>query len=108
MVRGSRPLAATYYAAPSQHLGLEPVTATAQVRGGSVELWAPALAPGYAEGGATLYPLTSGEPAGRAMEPDAAEIAIELARAVGRPVQVTLSQSNSQNHDRLSPVQWHE
>ena len=29
-VRGSRPLAATYYVAPSQHLGLEPVTATAR------------------------------------------------------------------------------
>jgi isoquinoline 1-oxidoreductase subunit beta len=37
------------------------------------------------------------------MEPDAAPIAIELARALGRPVQVTLSQSASQNHDRLSP-----
>src|SRR6185437_15308882 len=44
-----------------------------------------------------------GEPAGRAMEPDAAPIAIELARALGRPVQVMLSQSSSQNHDRLSP-----
>ena len=29
-VRGSRPLAATYYAAPAQHLGLEPSTATAR------------------------------------------------------------------------------
>src|SRR6185437_15583767 len=44
-----------------------------------------------------------GEPAGRAMEADAGPIAIELARTLGRPVQVTLSQSSSQNHDRLSP-----
>ena len=29
---GSRPLAATYYVAPSQHLGLEPLTATARVQ----------------------------------------------------------------------------
>ena len=34
------------------------------------------------------------------MEPDAAPIAVELARELKRPVQVTLSQSASQNHDR--------
>ena len=47
-VRGSRPLAATYYAAPSQHLGLEPLTATARVRGDRLEVWAPTQAPGLA------------------------------------------------------------
>ena len=47
--------------------------------------------------------MPPGEPAGRALEPDAAPIAIELARAVGRPVQVVLSQSSSQNHDRPAP-----
>ena len=102
-VRGSRPLAATYYVAPSQHLGLEPMSATARVSGSAVELWAPTQAPGFGGPEATLYPMPPGEPAGRAMECDAAPIAIALARAVGRPVQVTLSQSGSQNHDRLSP-----
>jgi isoquinoline 1-oxidoreductase beta subunit len=101
-VRGSRPLAATYYVAPSQHLGLEPVTATARVSSGAVELWAPTQSP-HALEDATLYPMPPGEPAGRAMEPDAAPIAIELAHAVGRPVQVVLSQSANQNHDRTSP-----
>jgi isoquinoline 1-oxidoreductase beta subunit len=102
-VRGSRPLAATYYVAPSQHLGLEPVTATARVTGGEVELWAPTQAPGFGKAEATLYPMPVGEPAGRAMEPDAAPIAIALARELKRPVQVVLSQFSSQNHDRLSP-----
>ncbi len=105
-VSGSRPLAATYYAAPSQHLGLEPVTATARPGGTSVEIWTPAQAPGLARdmmGGALLYPMAAGEPAGRAMEPDAAMIAAELAREMKRPIQVTLSQSASQNHDRPSP-----
>jgi isoquinoline 1-oxidoreductase beta subunit len=102
MVRGSRPLAATYYVAPSQHLGLEPVSATARVGGGAVELWVPSQAPGSGRASATLYPLPAGEPAGRALEPDAAPIAIELAEAVGRPVQVVLSQSASQNHDRVA------
>jgi isoquinoline 1-oxidoreductase beta subunit len=44
-----------------------------------------------------------GAPAGRAMEPDAAPIAIELARELKRPVQLLLSQSAGQNHDRVSP-----
>ena len=45
VTRGSRPLAATYYVAPSQHLGLEPVSATARVSGGDAEVWAAAQAP---------------------------------------------------------------
>src|SRR4029079_3933920 len=38
VVRGSRPLAATYYAAPSQHLGLEPLTASARFGGDGLEV----------------------------------------------------------------------
>ena len=101
--RGSRPLAATYYVAPSQHLGLEPVTATAHSANGKAALWAATQAPGFGKRDATFYPMPPGEPAGRAMEADAAPIAIALSRAVGRPVQVVLSQSSSQNHDRVSP-----
>lgn len=102
-VRGSRPLAATYYAAPSQHLGLEPVTATARV-GGGTELWATEQAPGLGRADdITLYTMPPGEPAGRAMEADAAPVAAVLAQAIGQPVQVVLSQSSSQNHDRLAP-----
>ncbi len=101
--RGSRPLAATYYVAPSQHIGLEPVAATAHSANGKAELWAPTLAPGFGSGDATVFPLPPGEPAGRAMEADAAPIAIALSKAVGRPVQVVLSQSSGQNQDRVSP-----
>jgi isoquinoline 1-oxidoreductase beta subunit len=95
VTRGSRALAATYYAAPSQHLGLEPLSATA----GGAEVWAATQAPG----GRITYPMPPGEPAGRALEADAVPIAVELTKAVGRPVQVMLSQSASQNHDRGSP-----
>ena len=103
-VRGSRPLAANYYVAPSQHLGLEPLTATARMNGGSVELWTSAQATTFlARNGHVLYPFATGEPAGRAIEPDAVPIAIELARELKRPVQVIISQSSSQNHDRLAP-----
>ena len=106
-VSGSRPLAATYYVAPSQHLGLEPVGATARLSNGKVEVWAASQAPELARSGAgkdaALYPMSVGEPAGRALETDAAPIAIALATELKRPVQVTLSQSASQNHDRLPP-----
>jgi isoquinoline 1-oxidoreductase beta subunit len=102
-VRGSRPLAATYYVAPSQHLGLEPLSAVARVNGGDVEVWAATQAPGLLPEDRALYPLPAGEPAGRAMEADAVPIAVELARQLKRPVQVLLSQSSSQNHDRLAP-----
>ena len=109
--RGSRPLVATYYAAPSQHLGLEPLVATARFSGGELELWVPTQAPDAARrraekvnGGARvrLYPMPVGEPAGRALEADAIPIAVELARATGAPVQLSLSQSASQNHDHPS------
>ncbi|MFL6722035.1 MAG: molybdopterin cofactor-binding domain-containing protein [Sphingomonas sp.] len=99
---GSRPpTTTTYYAAPSQHLALEPASATARVGGGTAELWAPTLAPGFGQEPA-LYPMPPGEPAGRAMENRAAPIALELARALGRPVQVVLSASTSQNHERTT------
>ena len=102
-VRGSRPLAATYYVAPSQHLGVEPLSATARVSGSDVEVWAASQAPSFAESKYTFYPLPPGEPAGRAIDADAVPIAVDLARELKRPVQVVLSQSSSQNHDRLSP-----
>jgi isoquinoline 1-oxidoreductase beta subunit len=109
-VHGSRPLAATYYAAPSQHLGLEPLTATARFSGGRLEVWAATQAPGFARaaaeraaGGADVlfYPMPVGEPAGRAVEADAIEMAVELARRLNAPIQVVLSQNASQNQDRV-------
>jgi isoquinoline 1-oxidoreductase beta subunit len=113
-VEGSRPLAATYFVAPSEHLGLEPLTATARLEHGRLELWVPTQAAGLAreiaaraahigESAVALYPMPVGAPSGRAIEPDAIPIAVELARQFDVPVQASFSQSSSQNHDRLSP-----
>ncbi len=110
----ARALAATYFVAPAQHLGLEPLTATARFTGEALEVWTPTQAPGFARARAAsaagrsearliLYPMPVGDQGGRAIEADAVQIAIELARLMQRPVQVTLPQSTSQNHDGLSP-----
>jgi isoquinoline 1-oxidoreductase beta subunit len=111
VTRGSRALAATYYAPSSQHIGLEPLCATARVTDDELEVWVPTQAPEAARaraekvaGGAsvTLYPMPVGEPAGRVLGADAIPIAVQLARAAGRPVQLSLSESSSQNHDHPS------
>jgi len=114
-IEGSRPLGATYWVAPAQHLGLEPLTATARFDGDRLEVWAPTQAPdrsreqaaeaaGAAASRVTLYPMPVGEPGGRAVDADAIAIAVELARELKRPVQLSLSPSTSQNHDRVAPA----
>ncbi|MEO6581254.1 MAG: molybdopterin cofactor-binding domain-containing protein [Sphingomicrobium sp.] len=114
-VAGSRPLSATYWVAPAQHLGLEPLTATARFSGDHLEVWAPTQAPDSARAAAakaagksaaqvTLYPMPVGDSGGRAIEADAIPIAVELARELNRPVQLSLSPGSSQNHDRVAPA----
>jgi isoquinoline 1-oxidoreductase beta subunit len=114
VTRDSRALAAIYFVAPGQHLGLEPLSATARFAGGTLEIWAPtqapqlaraagALAAGISNADVILYPMPVGEPAGRALEADAVPVAVALARELGRPVQLTIPQHASQNHDRVSP-----
>ena len=114
-IEGSRPLGATYWVAPAQHFGLEPMTATARFAGGRLEVWAPTQAPDVARAAAaesagiatshvTLYPMPVGEPGGRSIDADAIPLAVELARELKRPVQLSLSPGTSQNHDRVAPA----
>jgi isoquinoline 1-oxidoreductase beta subunit len=112
-VAGSRPLAATYFVAPSQHLAIEPLTATARFNAGRLEIWVATQAPGLAldvaahtarvaRSNVALYPMPPGSPSGRALEADAIGYAVELARELKAPVQVVLSQSSSQNHNPVA------
>jgi isoquinoline 1-oxidoreductase beta subunit len=114
-VEGSRPLSATYWVAPAQHLGLEPLTATARFSGDQLEVWAPTQAPDFARAAAaeaagkaasrvTLYPMPVGDSGGRALEADAIAMAVELARELKRPVQLSISPGGTQNHDRVAPA----
>jgi isoquinoline 1-oxidoreductase beta subunit len=112
-VDGSRPLSAFFTAAPAQHLGLEPLSATARFNGDQLEVWAASQAPEFARalaeqsaGGAhvTFYPMPVGDSGGRAIEADAIPVAIALAQRLGKPVQATLSASMSQAHGRPGPA----
>ena len=107
-------LAATYRIAAAEHRSLEPLSATVRFASGKLELWAPvqdydaALAAAAKAGGVNtddiiLYPMPVGDPSGRAMAIDAIPIAVELARRVGRPVQLTISAKVGRNHDRARP-----
>ena len=100
-VEGSRPLAATYWVAPAQHLGLEPLTATARFSGGAVEVWAPTQAPeleralrrrkARAGSHGNALPDAGRRAGGRALEADAIPLAVALARELKRPVQLDLA-----------------
>ena len=111
-----RPLSATYRIAPADHRSLEPCCATARFAGGRLEVWAPvqdfdaalaeaASAAGLSAGAVTLYPMPVGDPSGRAMIGEAIPIAVDLARRVGKPVQLTVPVKGGREHDRMrSPL----
>ena len=110
----ARALAATYRIAAAEHRSLEPLSATARIAGGKLELWAPvqdydsalaaaSKAAGLSAGNVTLYPMPVGDPSGRGMATNAIPIAVELARRMGKPVQLTVSAKVGRNHDRVRP-----
>lgn len=102
-VGGHRALATSYFVAPARHLTLEPLSATARWSNGSAELWLGSQAPGLSESDAALFPLPVGGPDGRAMEDLLGPIALELAGAVKRPVQVTLPPAASRLATPMGP-----
>jgi isoquinoline 1-oxidoreductase beta subunit len=77
-------------------------------------VWAATLAPDLARvvaaraaslraGDVTLYPMPAGEPGGRALPPDAVALAVDMARELRRPVQLSLSPRAGQNHASVEP-----
>ena len=107
-----RTVTADYRMAPVPHLALEPPGATARWSDGQLELWAgtqrpdETLAASGPSAGAHLYPLPVGGPDHRLMGNEAAPIAAELARRLGRPVQVTLSPAHARAvNPVLAPAQ---
>jgi len=113
---GSRPLAATYAIAPTPHRSLEAPAAVARFTGDRLEVWAgtqvpdlvraaAARAAGMADRDVTIYPMPVGDGSGRAVEIEAVELAVDLARHSGRPVSLALPPATAQNQDAVrSPL----
>lgn len=104
-VGDGRALAATYRIAPAEHRALEPMSATARITGGRVEVWAPVqdhdaalAATGLESSAVTLYPMPVGDPSGAGLATAAIPIAIALARRTRRPVQLVIPAKGSRNH----------
>ncbi len=111
---GSRPLSATYAIAATPHHSLEAPAAVARFTGDRLEVWAgtqvpdlaraaAAKAAGIGEREVTLYTMPVGDGSGRAVEVEAVAIAVELARAVKRPVSLSLPPASAQTHDPVRP-----
>lgn len=115
-VGSARALGATYRIAPANHVSLEPLAATARFGGGRLEVWAPAQdydaahraaakAAGLQRADVILYPMPVGDNNGRGMQADLVPIAVELAKRLGKPVQLAISANDTQNRDRArSPM----
>lgn len=111
---GSRPLAATYAISATPHHSLEAPAAVARFTGDRLEVWAGTQVPdlaravaatvaGIGEREVTLYTMPVGDGSGRAVEVEAVAIAVELARAVKRPVSLSLPPATAQTHDPVRP-----
>ncbi|MBW8783355.1 MAG: xanthine dehydrogenase family protein molybdopterin-binding subunit [Novosphingobium sp.] len=99
---GDFTLARRYDVAPALHATVETASATARLRDGKLELWVASQAPeaarqaaaaalGIAAHDVILYPMPAGGSFDRRLEHDHGVEAALIARAVGRPVQLTWS-----------------
>ncbi|MEO5492448.1 MAG: molybdopterin cofactor-binding domain-containing protein [Sphingomonas sp.] len=109
--KGASIVTATYRADPALHAPVETRAATAAWTDGTVEVWAPTLAPGLAraavaaatgvsDGSVVIHPMPIGGGFGINLEHDAAVQAAVLARDLKRPVQVMWSRAEDIQQDR--------
>lgn len=112
---GARVVSADYTVPYLAHAALEPMTATAWIDGGRVEVWAPAQSLSLATWGVaralgvddetvTVHPTLIGGSFGRKVEIDAAVQAALIARAVKRPVQLIWSRPEDIAQDKFRPA----
>ena len=97
---GNAVFTATYTVAPALHAALETTSATARFADGKLELWIASQAPeaarraaaqavGIATSAVTLYPVPAGGSFDARLEKQQAIEVAQIARALGRPVQLT-------------------
>jgi isoquinoline 1-oxidoreductase beta subunit len=96
------------------HAPMEPLNATAHVRGDEVELWVPtqgattsqqlaAEAAGVEEGNVTVHSLLTGGGFGRRLYPDEVTFAVRAAKEKDVPVQMVYTREETTRHGRYRP-----
>jgi len=114
-VGGSHAIHATYEVPYLAHAPLEPINCTAQVRGESVEIWAPTQFPqravehvsrstGLPKEAIRLHVIPMGGGFGRRVYPDFVVESVQIARAVGAPVKTVWSREDDIRNDFFRPV----
>jgi isoquinoline 1-oxidoreductase subunit beta len=111
----SRPVGATYTVGFAPHVALEPMSATAVIRDGILELWLPTQVPGLARMAAAnaigfalekvvVHPVIIGGSFGRKYETEIAAQVAFITQKIGKPVQLTWSREQDMAQDRFRPA----
>lgn len=112
---GSRQIEALYEVPYLAHACMEPMNCTADVRSGSCEIWAPTQSSTLARDAAAdlldidedqvrVHTTYLGGGFGRRVETDTVRQAVQISKAVGRPVQVIWSREEDIRHDFYRPM----
>ncbi len=112
---GAHLITAEYDVGLAPHAALEPVTATAAIRDGQLQLWLPTHWAGVARQAAAdaigfdpdkviVHATQAGGSFGRKFEVEVAAQAAQLALKIRRPVQLTWSRAEDMMQDRFRPA----
>jgi isoquinoline 1-oxidoreductase beta subunit len=115
----AKTITAVYECPFLSHSPLEPMNATADVRGNTADVWIPTQAPQSAQATAAqalgvpvenirLHTLYSGGGFGRRLNNDWAADAAEVSRAIGGPVQIMWTREEDTTHGRYRPISRHQ
>jgi isoquinoline 1-oxidoreductase beta subunit len=116
--RAARTLEAVYEVPFLAHATMEPMNATASVRPGFCDVWAPTQFPSLAQQIAgkiaglppekvTVHITLLGGGFGRRAEGDFVADAVEASKAAGAPVQVLWTREDDVQHDHYRPASYH-
>ena len=118
LAKSKKKIAAEYETPFLAHATMEPMNATAEIRGDELELWAPTQFPDWAGGAAAkavgldpkkakVHVTMLGGGFGRRAQPDYAIEAAILAKKAGAPVKVTWTREDDMQHDYYRPMTVH-
>lgn len=108
--RGAQVLTQSYTAGPGAHAPIETASATAMLKNGTLQVWAPTQVPALAARAAArgagvdvasvvIHPMMVGGSFGARYEDGVVGPAAFLAKKLGRPVQLVRSRSEEMRHD---------